>query len=133
MIDDEYLKLEHVLDKLNNFTIIKKCVICYVNDDSEKEKKLVLEDNPDVLLIFDELADKVKIVSYQLYFEKYFVFHFLDDETESHDVWNLGGIRIDSDYTLILSFERLIEELSDFDDYRTRMAYFEGKKGLEWD
>jgi len=133
MIDEEYIKLEHVLDTLKNFTVIKKCEICYINDDTEKVKIMVFEDVSDILTIFNELVDKTKIVSYKIYFEKYFVYHFLDDEFEKHDVWNLGGIKIHSDYTLILSFERLMEELFDFNNFRIRMTPIEGKKGLEWD
>ena len=131
MIDNEYMKLGHVLDTLKKFTVIKKCEIHYINDETGKIKIFILEDNSDILATFDEFSDKVKIVSYKIYFEKYFIFHFLDDEVTTHDVWNLGGIKIDSDYTLILSFERLMEELSDFDDYRIRIAPFEGRKGLE--
>lgn len=131
VIDAEFLKLEHVLNTLKKFTVIKTCEIHYINDDTGKIKIFNLESGADILGAFNELVDRVKIVSYKIYFEKYFVFHFLDDENVIRDVWNLGGIRIHSDYTLILSFERLMEELLDFDDYRKRFANIEGKKGLE--
>ena len=47
MIDSEYIKLERVLCALENFIVIKKLEIGYINDDTEKIKTLIFDDSYD--------------------------------------------------------------------------------------
>jgi len=131
MVIEEYRKLEHIINLIEKRFTIKKIEIIYISNGGE-EKRLFLENNIDFLVSINELIEKLEISYYKIFFEKCFVSHYIYFEDKLSEIWNLGNVYVHSDYTLILSYDELIRELMDLNDFCARIEPFEHQKGY-WD